>query len=280
MEQDNSLRVDVDALVRSRAPRYYKYIPKFIIRWLERTVCQDRVNDFLSRHGHERDAEFCRSLLADLKINIDVNGEENLPSADNRRVLFVSNHPLGGLDGVALIDYVQRRYGGHVGFVVNDLLTVLKPLNGVFIPINKHGVQNREAVEGVDRAFAGNDPLLMFPAGLVSRRQKGGEIRDLEWMKMFVTKARQSGRTIIPLYFNGENSSFFYKFAKFRKRLGVKFNVEMIYLPKEMFMAEGKSFSITFGKPIDIQSFPKGMKAAEIAQNIKETVYSLRPQKK
>lgn len=276
METDQTLQIDVDAVLRQRAPKYYRLIPKPLIRWLERTICQSEMNGFLQRHGHKRDAEFCHALVYDeLGISVDFAGTQNLPPTDMRRVLFVSNHPLGGLDGMILIDYLQRRYGGRLGFVVNDLLSAVKPLEGVFLPINKHGAQSRESVAAIDNFFASDDPMVMFPAGLVSRRQKKGIVKDLEWQKMFVTKARQSGRLIIPVHFCGENSPFFYKFAKFRKNIGLKFNIEMIYLPREVFRARGKRFEVVFGKPISPESFGKGMPAAEIAQKIKETVYEL-----
>lgn len=276
METTENLQIDVDAVLRQRAAKYYRLIPKSLIRWLERTICQNEMNDFLRRHGHKRDAEFCHSLVYDeLDIKVDFVGEENLPPADQRRVLFVSNHPLGGLDGMILIDYLQSRYGGKLGFVVNDLLSAVKPLEGVFLPINKHGAQSRQSVAAIDDFFASDNPMVMFPAGLVSRRQKKGVIKDLEWQKMFVTKARQSGRLIIPVHFCGENSPFFYKFAKFRKNIGLKFNIEMIYLPREVFRARGKHFEVIFGKPLSLDTYAKGMPAAEVAQNIKEMVYEL-----
>ncbi len=277
METNENLQIDVDAVLRQRAAKYYKFIPKALIRWLERTICQEEMNGFLQRHGHERDAEFCHSLVYDeLGIKVDFAGQEHLPPATQRKVLFVSNHPLGGLDGMILIDYLQSRYGGRLGFVVNDLLSAVKPLEGVFLPINKHGAQSRQSVAAIDDFFASDDPMVMFPAGLVSRRQKKGVVKDLEWQKMFVTKARQSGRLIIPVHFCGENSPFFYKFAKFRKNIGLKFNIEMIYLPREVFRARGKRFEVIFGTPVAPDSFPKGMSANDIAQNIKEMVYELK----
>lgn len=276
MEKHDQLRIDLDAVLRARLGSKYRFIPRFAVRWLERTICQEQMNDFLERHGDKRDADFARALVYDeLGITVDFKGLDNLPSTEQRKVLFVSNHPLGGLDGMVLIDFVQSRYGGRMGFVVNDLLNAVKPLEGVFLPINKHGKQSRKAAADIDAFFASDNPMVMFPAGMCSRLNSRGEIRDLEWQKMFVGKARQSGRMVIPVRFCAENSPFFYKFAKRRKRLGLKFNVEMIYLPGEIFRAKGSHFEVRFGKPLNLNDFDPSMKAAEVAQSIKEIVYSL-----
>lgn len=276
MKNENDLKIDLDAILRGRLGGKYRFVPRFLVGWLQRTICQDRLNDFLARHGHKCDADFCHALVYDeLRITTDFVGEENLPPSSLRKVLFVSNHPLGGLDGMILIDYLQRRYGGKLGFVVNDLLMAVKPLRGVFLPINKHGKQSKDSARAIDEFFESDNPMVMFPAGLCSRLDQNGDVRDLEWQKMFVGKARRSGRLIIPIHFCGENSPFFYKFARNRKRLGLKFNIEMIYLPREVFMAEGKRFEIRFGKPIELSDFNASMNSSQIAQAIKDEVYKL-----
>lgn len=269
------LRVDVGAVLRSRAPKVAKRLPGFVVRALERAVCQDRMNEILEATAGLRDAEFCAKVLEHLSVSYTLVGAENLPPLTDRRVTFVSNHPLGGLDGIILIDMVTRLYGPGARFIVNDLLMALKPLHGVFLPINKHGAQSRAAAAAVDRAFAADNPVLVFPAGLCSRRGADGQVRDLKWNKMFVTKSIDSGRTVVPIRFGGSNSGFFYNFAKWRARLGVKFNLEMIRLPKEMFRAEGSNFTITVGTPIPVSQLHGGSAAAACAAYIKEIVYSL-----
>lgn len=274
MNQSSDIRIDVAGVLRQRLPRHYRYIPRFLVRWLERTICQDRMNDLLEKNSGKTDADFCRGVIDYLNVKYTVTGQERLP--DNRRVVFVSNHPLGGLDGMILIDYITALCGGRVRFVVNDLLMAIKPLAGVFLPINKHGKQSRGSSETLDAAFSGDDPIIIFPAGLVSRRQPDGHIEDLTWRKMFVNKCAEYRRDIIPLYFDGENSSFFYKFAKLRTRIGLKFNIEMIYLPREVFLSEGKSYSIKIGNPIGWESLDTGRNAAAQAEKIKRVVYNLK----
>lgn len=277
MDDHTDLKIDVDGVLRARLPRYYRFIPRFLIRWLERTVCQDRMNRLLENNRGVTGAAFCRGVLSDLNVSVMVDGEENLPPTSDRRVLFISNHPLGGLDGIALIDYIERRYGVAPKFIVNDLLMAISPLRDLFVPINKHGTQSREYARQIEETFGSDVPVMIFPAGLVSRRQKNGVIEDLEWQKMFVNKARQYHRDVIPLYFCGENSSFFYKFAKFRKRLGLKFNIEMIYLPREVFLSENKRFTVVVGKPVGWRDLSNGEPARVWADRLRGYVYSLRP---
>lgn len=278
MEGNNEIKgpleINVGEVLRQRIPRYWRFIPRGLVRWLERTVCQDELNRLLRDNFPRRDADFCRGVLDDLGVTVNFHNLDNLPPKELMRVLFVSNHPLGGLDGMALIDFVRTYYGVAPRFIVNDLLNAVEPLSDTFIPVNKHGTQSREAIRRLDDAFASDAPLLMFPAGLVSRRGKKGVVADLEWQKMFVAKARQYGRDIIPLHFYGENSSFFYKFAKFRRRIGLKFNIEMIYLPREVFRSKGKTFDVVVGKPIPHASLDD-MPPARKAQQIRQMVYDL-----
>lgn len=274
-EGGKAMRIDLDAVLRSRLPRGSRLVPRFVVNWLKRTICQDSLNEMLEVNRGKRGADFCRGVLDHLDIRVDVVGEENLPPADRRRVTIVSNHPLGGLDGMALIAWATERWGCDVKFIVNDLLMAIEPLSDVFVPINKHGGQSRRAIDGIDKAFEGDAPVIVFPAGLVSRMGKDGAIRDLEWQKMFVNKSARYGRDIIPIHFSGHNSSFFYKFARRRTRLGLKFNIEMIYLPREVFRNKGSRFKISIGTVIPASSLTPGAGASRQAAAIKDIVYSL-----
>lgn len=266
------MRIDVDSVLRQRLPRHYKYIPRLLIRWIERTICQEEMNELLETTGELRDADFCRAVIDYLGIKISVEGRENLPASG--RQVIVCNHPLGGLDGIAMIAFFSSIYGDNLHFVVNDLLMAVEPLQGVFLPVNKFGRQSREATEAIDNAFNSDAPIIVFPAGLVSRR-RDGKVGDLRWHKMFVNRCISSGRDVIPVHFSGENSSFFYTFANLRERLGIRLNIEMVYLPREVFKARGGSFRITIGKPISYNDLAGGRQAQETADRLREKVYSL-----
>ena len=255
---NESIHIDVDKLLRTKLPKYYRYIPKAVIRWLARTICQDELNALLEHNAGKEGCEFAASALVYLGVSVKVSGIENLPADAGSRLVFASNHPLGGLDGIALISQLGAHYGGKIKCVVNDMLMQVSPLAKLFLPANKHGRQSEEAVRAINEAFAGDDQMLYFPAGLCSRRMKGGEIADLEWKKSFIVKSVEYHRDVVPVYFSGQNSDFFYKFASWRKRIGMKLNIEMIYLPGEIFKSRGKEFNIIIGKPIPWQTFTSG----------------------
>lgn len=276
MAKETQLNINVAKILEQRLPRYWRFIPRWLVRGLERFIHQDEMNVLLGEIGELRGAEFCRALIDHLEVTCNVKGEEVLPKDEaGSRVVFVSNHPLGGLDGLALIDLLTCELGQTVYCVVNDLLLAVEPLRDVFLPINKHGRQSRDAGARLEEAFASNSPILMFPAGMCSRKGKDGTIADLEWKKMFVNHAIRYQRDIIPIYFSGENSRFFYNFASIRQKCGIRFNIEMTRLPAELFNCRGKCFEITLGERISYTSLRGGKEAGEQARLIKEIVYSL-----
>ncbi len=276
MQNNQPLNINLDNVLRQRAPGVRRWMPRWLVRRLEKLICQDEMNEMLRVAGSRRGSQFCRSVLNHLNISITIKGYEKLPSVNNTRVLFICNHPLGGLDGIALIDTVANLYGVEPLFIVNDLLMAIEPLRDNFVPINKHGSQSRDAARAVDEAFASSRPVIIFPAGLVSRRQRRGVVADLQWQKMFVNKAKMSSRSIIPLYFTGQNSSFFYKFAKLRASLGLKFNIEMVRLPREVFRAAGSHFEILVGDTVtpDKIQLP-GESVRDAADRMRNIVYDL-----
>ena len=273
------IKIDLDGVLRSRLPRYYRFIPRWFIRKLERIICQDELNALLESNAGKRDADFCAGVLSDLDVSYDVEGLGRVAKVAGGRPTFVCNHPLGALDGIVMIDFVTRHFGRGVKFVVNDLLMAIEPLRGTFVPVNKHGAQQRGAVSDVDAAFASAAPVIVFPAGLCSRRGNDGVVCDLTWNKMFVNKCIEHHRTVVPVFFDGYNSNFFYKFAKLRVAAGLKFNIEMVRLPREVFLNRGKRFAIHIGDPIGWESLRGGKDALSQAAAIKDAVYNLKPKR-
>jgi 1-acyl-sn-glycerol-3-phosphate acyltransferase len=273
MLSDNSLfLIDIEEILRTKAPRYYKYIPKFFISYLKKIIHQKEINTFLHNAKDRTGVDFLQAVLDFLDTKIEIRGNENLP--DRGLYTFVSNHPLGGQDGVALGYILGRRYNGKIKYIVNDLLMSLHGLAPLCIPINKTGKQAKDFPIAVEKGFQSDDQLIMFPAGICSRRHKG-IIKDPEWKKTFIVKSVQTQRDIIPVYFSGHNSNFFYHLANVTKALGVKLNIAMLYLSDEMFKNRHKTFIITFGKPIPWQTFNKSKTPIQWAQYVKDIVYNL-----
>ena len=266
------MRIDLGAVLRSKlGAKRAGRVPRFLVRMLERIICQERLNELLAAAWPREGAEFCDAVLREMKVELVVDGKENLPA--DGRAIFVCNHPLGGLDGIAIIDALAKVYGPELHFLVNDILMAVEPLKGVFLPVNKHGAQSRSGATELEEALAGPAPLAIFPAGLCSRRGPDGRIADLQWRKSFVSMARRSGRPIVPLYFEGRNSNFFYRLANLRKRLGIGFNLEMIRLPRELVRASGSRFRLVCGTPVDVEEL--GTQDSVEALRIRQLVYSL-----
>ncbi len=273
MSADRPIRIDVGGVLASRLGGKARFVPRFLIRWLEKLICQDQLNQLLESNYPLRGAEFCDGVLCDLDVTIDIRNENLLPK--NPRCIIVSNHPLGGLDGMSMISWLSRHYNRPVRFVVNDLLMAVEPLTDCFVPVNKHGRQSRSSLVSLEEALAGDGPVVIYPAGLCSRLGDDGVVADLAWTKMFVTKAIESRRDIVPVHFDGHNSPSFYRWARIRQRLGIKFNFEMLLLPREVFRSRGKTFTITCGTPVPWQSLEGGAKAASTAAQLRRQVYAL-----
>lgn len=277
MAQNSDFKIDIESVLKDKTKKHYNKIPKFVINYLKRTLHQDDINGIIERNGHLFGVDFMNALIdKEFNINLKVFGEENIPSEG--KFIFASNHPLGGLDGICLSAFLGNKYDGKIRYLVNDVLMHIKNLESIFVPINKYGAQAKLSALAINEAYASDNQIITFPAGLCSRK-KSGEIIDLDWQKSFIAKAIEYKRDIIPIHFEAKNSNFFYNFANIRKALGMKFNIELIYLPDEMFKNKNQTFLITFGKPIRWQSLDKSKSQNQWAATIKDIVYSL-PQNK
>lgn len=264
-------QIDIDRVIASKSPRLQKALPRFIVRYLKRIIHQDEINEVLAKHGDKQGIEFIDEVLKVMEVTYSVTGLENL--SENGRYIFASNHPLGGLDGIVLIHLLGKRYKG-IKFPVNDILMHINQLGSIFIPINKHGAQSANSAREIDSAYSSDNQILYFPAGLCSRKQHG-RIEDLEWKKSFITQAVRYKRDIVPVFFSGRNSNFFYNLARLRAFLGIKANIEMLYLVNEMFKQKGKNITVTIGKPIPYQTFDKTKSPRKWASWVKEIVYQM-----
>lgn len=271
MDQQTPFHISIPEILKEKAPN--KKYPKFVIKLIQKIACEDDLNDFFRSYPGAYNIEFMVAAFKFLDIQLTVEGQENLPKEG--RFIFASNHPLGGLDGVALGAILGQTYGENVRYIANEILMNLKPLSGILVPVNKLGGQQKNMAESMHKLFASDNHLIMFPAGMCSRKVNG-EIKDLEWKKSFVAKAVEYQRDIVPIYFEGKNSKFFYNLANIRKKLGIKFNIEMMLLSHEMFSQRGNHFIIRIGQPIPWQTFDKSKTAVQWAQWVKEISYSMR----
>ena len=266
--------IDIEGILKGKMGAKAKFVPHFLVSWLIRIAHQDEVNAFLWDNRDKVGVEWLEAWVEYLDMTLEVEGRENLPASDDKRLYtFVSNHPLGGEDGVALGAIIGRHYDGRFRYLVNDLLMNLPGLAPLCIPINKTGHQGRNFPAMVKAGFESNNHMLMFPAGLCSRRHNG-VIRDIPWSKTFITKSVEYHRDIVPIHFSGQNSNFFYRLANFSDKC-LPFNLAMLFLVDEMYKNVHKTFHVTVGKPIPWQTFDKRKTPIEWAQYVKDKVYSL-----
>lgn len=265
-----SSEIDIEDIIRKRAGAKARYIPRFVYSWLKRLIHQDFINTYLRQ---EREGvDFCQGVLDYLGVTVEVEGTEHLP-ADDRFYTFVSNHPLGAIDGVALGAVLGRHYDGQIRYLVNDFLMNLRGLAPLCVPVNILGEQARNLPQMVEQIYSGRNHVILFPASLCSRRIRG-VVQDLPWHKSFIKKSCKHRRDVVPIHFYGENSSRFYRVANLCHRLHLP-NFAMALLPDEMYRSQGRHYRVVIGKPIPWQTFGKERTSMEWADFVRSEVYRL-----
>jgi putative hemolysin len=264
--------INVRQVFHDKNPKLAKWIPGFMFKFFEKLIHQDDMNRILLGSRGLQGVDFARSCFRDIGVTITSKNTENV--ANTGRLILAANHPLGGLDGMGYISEVHK-IRPDVKFLVNDILMNVKPLQTVFLGVNKHGANAKKSLLQVERQFASDAATLIFPAGMVSRNQNG-RIFDLQWHKSFITKSVKYQTDIVPTFVEGSNSKRFYRVAKIRKMLGIKLNIEMLLLPSEMFKQKGKTITIHFGKPIPAYLIKNIGEHHKIANAMRHFVYTIK----
>jgi len=264
------MKIDVENIIRSKTK---SYVPKFLINMLKKIVYQDEINFIIETNSDKDGVDFACAVLDYFNITTSITGLENIPK--EKKLIFVSNHPLGALEAMALAKHLGNVFDNNINFISNELLSSIVPLQSIFTAVNVGaGKQNRDNITQIDNLFLSDRQIIIFPSGQVSRKKKE-VIADSQWKKMFVTKARQTQRDVVPVFCSGRNSNFFYNLANFRKFLGIKFNIELLFLPREMFKNKNSKIDITIGKSISYTDFTNPKNDFEYAQKIRENVYRI-----
>jgi len=263
--------IDVRKIIKEKNPKLYRWIPSFLINYIEKILHQKEINQFLIDNKNQFNVDFCIEVIKMLNVKIDIQGIENIPKSG--KIVLVMNHPLGGMDAMALVSALKD-HREDLKFIVNDILLHIENLNGIFVGVNKHGKNGVSKRDQLAALFATDHAVCDFPAGLVSRKING-EIKDLQWKKTFITLSKEHNRTIIPIFIDGKLSNFFYRLANFRKKIGIKANLEMLYLSNEFYKLRNKNIFIKVGEPIPYDSLPQEMNPQKQASWVKEKVYEL-----
>lgn len=274
-EEKQPIHVSVDEILRAKAGAKARFVPRFLVNYLKKIVHEDEINEYLSQTAGITGVPWLKETVKYFDMQVTVEGEENFPpDGDGLRYTFACNHPLGGPDGIAIGWEIGKRYGGKVKYILNDILTNLPGLKPLCVPVNKTGAQSRRSPQMINEGFAGNDNIVMFPAGLCSRRHKG-VIRDLPWTKTFIVKSVATHRDVVPMHFSGRNSDRFYRIARACEVLHSPINFAMLFLADETYRNRHKSFTLKIGKPIPWQTFDKSRTPAQWASYVQDICYSL-----
>jgi len=273
VDENIAIKIDVNKAFKDKNPGLYRILPKFIFYFLKRLIHQKELNRIFESSKDLYNIEFIDNFLRLMNIKYEVEGIEKVPK--NGRYIFVSNHPIGAIEGIILISVIGKNFNNGIKSVANDLLMNIHNLQDVFIPVNKHGQQTREYIKTLNEFYSSDTQITIFPAGLVSRKIDG-IVQDLEWQKSFISKAIKYKRDIVPIYIDGINSNFFYNFSRIRKMLGIKTNLDMFLLPHESFMQKGKTIKLIFGEKFSYEHFDKSCSHKEWAAKMRKQVYSLK----
>lgn len=262
--------IDIDKILKEKAPTLKKWLPRFLLNWLKRKLHVDEINQIMHEIKDYHGIDFNNQCIEKLGAKVVSRHSHFIPKEGG--IILAANHPLGGLDGMAFVKAIGE-VRPDIHFVVNDVLKNLKNYGDVFIGINKIKSTSPTSLRTIESVLVTDEAVGFFPAGLVSRKQNG-LIRDLEWKKSFVTQAIDHKRQIVPVFIEGENSKFFYRFANFRKKIGIKANLEMLFLPDEMFKQKGHTIKVHFGKAFDAAILDNRMSHKAWAAHIKQYIYS------
>jgi 1-acyl-sn-glycerol-3-phosphate acyltransferase len=265
--------IDVEKIILDKNPKLYRRLPRFVINYLKKILWEDEVNQIIANNEGVTGIQFCKNVIQEFKIDVEIIGIENAPKTGG--VTFASNHPLGGIDALAFIDQFSN-YRTDIKFIANDILLNLDPMKDIFVGVNKHGNTATPSLKNLDAVLSNDESVVIFPSGFVSRK-KNGVVKDLEWKKTFVTRARKHGVPIVPVHIQGELSPFFYRLSRFREFIGIKANIEMLFLVNELFKQKNTSIKIIFGKAIQPEMLDKDVrKDVEWAAFIKEIAFNLK----
>lgn len=270
MSEKETLQIDIEKIISQKVPKLARKLPHFIFNYLKKILHQDDINGLLIRANGITGLPFVTETMKEFNTTVIANGLEHINN--DKKLIIAANHPIGGLDGIALIDTVGK-IRPDVITPVNDFLLFIPNLRPLFIPVNKLG-SNADNIKIFNETFESDRTICYYPFGLCSRKVKG-KILDLEWKKTFITKAKTYHRDIVPTHISGRNSNFFYNLSNIRKKLGIKANIEMLFLVNEFYKQKNQTLTITFGKPIPWQTFDKRYTDSEWAMRLRNFSYNL-----
>lgn len=264
--------IDVEKGIKESNSKFLKSLPQFVINFFIWVVRQNDINAILNKYSGEIGIPFLRAMIKEFNLNVQIEGLENLP--DSSRCIFVANHPFGVIDGLIITHIAGEKYG-TLKAIGNDAFIMVPNLRPLIAEVNVFGKNSKQHVMALDELYSSDTTITHFPAGEVSRIYHG-KVQDCDWQKSFISKAITKKRVIVPICFQGKNSRFFYTIFFLRRMFGIKMNIELMLLPREMFKKKNKTIRVKIGKPISFETFDNSKNHHEWAQWVKAEVNQLK----
>ncbi|MBU0954066.1 MAG: glycerol acyltransferase [Spirochaetes bacterium] len=239
--------IDTKALFVEKNPALAAKLPAWVFALIRRISHEQELNEAIAGMSGLNEKDFITEALKRLEVQVLWHGSERLPQ--DSKYTLCANHPLGGLDGLALMQLISLHTGSFL-VTANDLLMSIPQLRGSMAGINKHG-GNAAQVQALDDMYASDRAVLVFPAGRTAR-PRAFRLPDYAWSKSFIKLSRRYQRLIVPVHVSGRNSWRFYGIWVLRSILGIKTNLEMFLLVDELFHKRGRTIHLTIGAAISL----------------------------
>ncbi|MBR9828144.1 MAG: GNAT family N-acetyltransferase, partial [Oceanospirillales bacterium] len=240
------MQIDVEQVLVNKYPAFVRKpapVRRSTLFCLRRLVREQEINRFLEIHQHASGFEFIDQVLDYFNFSYTLSHKERMNIPSSGRVMIVANHPLGALDGLALLKLIGevRR---DVRIIANDVLMHFDALQNLFLPVDNLGKNTRkDNIARIAAALQNDEAVIVFPAGEVSRAGLTG-IKDGKWNSGFIHFARKANAPILPVYLGGKNSPLFYGLSYINKSMST------LMLAREMFNKHSVTLPVRIGEPI------------------------------
>lgn len=263
--------INVESVLQEAHPQFKPGKSKtLVLKAAKKLIKQDEFNQIIAKNRHLRGYAFLDKLLNHCRCSYQVSNRSmsNIPSEG--RLIIVANHPIGTLDGLALIKLI-RTVRPDVRVVANRILNQLEPLASLFFPVDVLGdkASLKTSFKQIMAALHNEEAVIFFPAGEVSRITPKG-VRDGEWQNGFLRFARKTQCLILPIHIKAKNSALFYSLSTLYKPLGT------LLLVQEMFNKKDLEIKFRVGAPIPSVAFAESEGSDEwLCQRFRKHVINL-----
>jgi putative hemolysin len=265
--------IQVEAMLQQKLPhlQQHPWLHKPTVALLRSVLCERQIGAFAAQYPQLHGLEFVEHVLDFFNFTYTARDAEKDNIASQGRLIIVANHPIGSLDGLALLKLISE-VRSDVKVLANDMLMAVKPLQELLIPVAVFGKQGeRSSYRAMQQHLEADGALIIFPAGEVSRLSPVG-VRDGKWYSGFVRLAQRTQTAILPVFVGAHNSALFYGASMLYKPLGT------LLLVQEMFKQQQRHIKFRIGEVIPASALQHAEKQAsvhDIAAVVRKHLYRI-----